>query len=465
MNRKSFLKRLSALSLGLGLVSSSTANTMSSAQNTITAAQQQLDTKGSLVDFKLPPIPKVKIGMIGLGNRGKTLTKMLATNIKEGQAEIVALCDIRSEMVDKTMNLLGEFQKKKAVAYTNGDDAWRTMLQKEELDLVVIATPWRWHAPMAIGAMESGVNVACEVPIAYTMQECWDIVQTAERTQRHCIMIENCCYNLEEMTVLNMIDEGVFGELTHAEGAYIHDLRKHLLTDTYYEDSWRLHQHEERNGNFYTTHGLGPIAYYLGIGRGDNFDYLTSTSSLERNLTIAAQKVNKKIKPIACGDMNTTLIKTKKGRSIMLQFDVHTGRPYNRLNTVLGTKAVFQGYPKRLFIDGDELAYWGHNWLSDNDFKAFYDKYRPRVWTNLEEKIKDNIAGHGGMDFVMMYRLVRQLNLGLPLDMNVYDGVSWSAITPLSEISVANRSQSVNIPDFTNGEWKQERKHQLLEVV
>jgi len=318
---------------------------------------------------------------------------------------------------------------------------------------------------MAIFGMEQGKHVACEVPIAYTLEDCWLLTETAERTQKHCVMLENCNYNEEELWILNMIQEGVFGNITHAEGAYLHDLRALLLDETYYQGQWRLKQHINRNGNLYVTHGLGPIAYYLNIGRGDTFSYLTSMSSRELNLSLAAKQANHQIQNYKCGDMNNTLIKTKKGKTILLQFDVHTGRPYSRINKVVGTKAVHDSYPSRLYIDSEKPEYWGHNWLKNKEYNNYKYKYQHPIIKKLKKISKNFKQGHGGMDFVMIYRLIRCLNLGLPLDINLYDSVMWSSITPLSELSVASNSQPIQIPDFTSGNWKKENQLEIMRQI
>lgn len=278
--------------------------------------------------------------------------------------------------------------------------------------------------------------------------------------------MENCCFNNEELWVLNMVNQGVFGDLTHAEGAYIHDLRIHLLDEKYYEDQWRIKHHLKKDGNFYTTHGLGPISQYMDIGRGDTFDHVVSMSSREKSLSDAAKRAGiDKFSNVKCGDMNTTMIKTKLGKTIMLQFDVHSGRPYDRLNTVVGTKAVHEGYPSKLYINEDELAWWGHKWLEKEQYDAYREKYNHPLWSKLKSQISDNSVGHGGMDFVMIYRLIKCLNEGLPLDINVYDSVLWSAITPLSELSVAQNSSSVKVPDFTGGTWKNKNKTEMLRNI
>jgi predicted dehydrogenase len=313
--------------------------------------------------------------------------------------------------------------------------------------------------------MENRKHVGSEVPIASNIEDCWKLIETAERTQKHCMMMENCNYDEEELWVLNMIQEGVFGDITHTEGAYLHDLRALMLHDTYYEGQWRLHEHAERNGNFYTTHGLGPIAFYLEIGRGDTFSHLTSMSSRELGLSIAAKQYKHPIQAYKCGDMNNTLIKTKKGKTILLQFDVHTGRPYSRINKVVGTKAVHDGYPSRLYIEGEKPEYWGHNWLKGEAYNEYKSKYQHPIIKKLKTVSQGFKQGHGGMDFIMIYRLIRCLNLGLPLDINVYDSVMWSTITPLSELSVAANSQSIIIPDFTGGTWRKENPLEIMREV
>ena len=224
---------------------------------------------------------------MGLGNRGYTLLQMLAHDIEQGNCQITAICDLNADYVSRASTWLSSYQTGKAVEVVGNKDAWEALAKSDDVDLLLIVTPWEWHTPMAVMAMESGKHVAMEVPAAHTLDHCWELVSVAEKTQRHCIMIENCCYNDEELWVLNMIESGVFGDITHAEGAYLHDLRAHMLSSDYYQDQWRLQHHRVRNGNFYTTHGLGPISMYLGIGRGDRFEHLTSMSSREKNLSDA----------------------------------------------------------------------------------------------------------------------------------------------------------------------------------
>tara|TARA_B100001540_G_scaffold317004_1_gene348557 strand:- start:384 stop:1775 length:1392 start_codon:yes stop_codon:yes gene_type:complete len=420
---------------------------------------------GSMIGFRAEPISKVKIGLIGIGNRGKTLIQMLDLLLEEQKAEVVALGDLDKKNIDYALNYLKGKQKLVPKTYFNGENDWQNIATLEDVDLLLIATPWNWHAEMAILGMENGKHVASEVPIACTLEDCAKLVETAERTKRHCIMIENCCYNDEELWIMNMIQEGVFGELTHAECAYNHDLRALLLDKKYYKNQWRIKHHVERNGNFYPTHGIGPVSFYMNIGRGDTFKYLTSMSSKEQSLSLAVEKTKSNFPKIKCGDVNTSLIKTEEGKSIMLQFDVHTGRPYSRINQLVGTKAVHEGYPSRLYIDAEELEFWGHKWLSKEDYLTFSKKYQHPMITKLKKISESFKQGHGGMDFIMIHRLISCLNQGVPLDINVYDSVMWSVISPLSELSASLDSKPIVFPDFTSGKWKEKRKNEIMRDI
>ena len=469
MKRKEFLNLSTRAAMFLGLAPA-VACTGTSQQTPEEIAIQKIEAllgrtgAGSAFGLTAPKIDTVKVALIGAGNRGRVLIQMFDWLIANNHAEIVAISDLKKEKVEVLQEHLVKTQTKEATLYYGGEDEWKKAVDRDDVDLVIIATPWEHHTPMSVYAMESGKHVGCEVPISYTLEDCWKIIDTAERTQKHCMMMENCCFNGEELWILNMINQGVFGDLTHAEGAYIHDLRMHMLHETYYEDQWRLKHHAERDGNFYTTHGLGPVSQYMDIGRGDTYDYLTSMSSLEQSLSAAAKMKNHPIQEYKCGDMNTTMIKTKLGKTIMLQFDVHTGRPYNRLNTVTGTKAAHMGYPSRLYIGHEELQ-WGHRWLDVDGYKEYREKYDHPLWQKLRVQISDNAVGHGGMDFVMIYRLIRCLNEGKALDINLYDSVLWSAVTPLSEMSVANGSAPVKVPDFTGGTWLEKRPTEMLRDI
>jgi predicted dehydrogenase len=461
MDRQAFLKSLIGIS---GLASINFDQQNDNIAELINSAAKS--TSGSMIGHKVDPIDKVKIGIIGMGNRGSSLLEMLEYNIKNETAEIIGFSDLKEDKVNKAAKKIDAWQKKQPKLYYGNETEWKKLVERDDIDLILVTTPWEYHTPMSLYSMEQGKHVASEVPIACSLSECWEIVQTAERTKKHCIMLENCCYNAEEMWILNMVQQGVFGDITHAEGAYLHDLRALLISDDYYEDQWRMKHHTTRDGNLYTTHGLGPIATYLNLGRGDTMKYLTSMSSRELNLSETATIKGSPYTDIKCGDMNNTMIKTEKGKTILLQFDVHTGRPYSRINKVVGTKAVHDGYPSRLYIDDREnLVFWGHKWLSDEDYKSYKSKYEHPLIAKLKDISQGFKQGHGGMDFVMMWRLITCLNKGLPLDLNVYDGAYWTAVTPLSEISVASNSMPVPIPDFMNGRWKEKQSLEIMRDI
>ena len=458
MKRSSFLRTLGAVGASLSLPAA-VADTGDSL-----GLLAKNSTTGKMVGYKDEPIPTVRIGLIGCGNRGKSLASMLHAMLRDRTAELVAVCDLLPRNTQAILDDVEPFTKTPPQAYFAGPEDWKQLIERDDLDLILICTPWRLHAPMAIASMRAGKHVACEVPIAYTLAECWELAETAEATGRHCIMLENCCYNEEELWVMQMVQNGVFGDLTHAEGAYLHDLRAHMTSKDYYQGQWRLQQHRKRNGNFYTTHGLGPIAMYMDIGRGDTFAHVVSMSSREAALS-EALKDHGQATEVACGDMNTTLIRTRKGKTIMLQFDVHTGRPYSRINKLVGTKAVHDGYPSRLYVNADKLEYWGHRWLDEAGYAKMREEHLHPISKGMRALSDTEKQGHGGMDFIMMSRLITALNLGLPLDLNVYDGVMWSAVTPLSELSVANGSKPVSMPDFTGGLWAKPRKHEIQRIL
>jgi predicted dehydrogenase len=298
--------------------------------------------------------------------------------------------------------------------------------------------------------MEAGKHTAVEVPAAYTVDGCWNLVETAEKTRLHCVMMENCCYGQRELMILNMVRRGLLGELLHAEGAYIHDLRSIKFSDKN-EGLWRLDHSIDRNGNLYPTHGIGPLAQCLDINRGDQFDFLVSMSSTARGLDLFAEEHldpdDPRRRHYSLGDMNSTLIRTQRGRSILLQHDTTSPRPYSRINLVQGTRGTVTGYPDRIYIEGRSPE---HGWEALESYK---DEFEHPLWIELEEAAEG--AGHGGMDFLEDYRLIQSLRSGSPTDMDVYDAAAWSVLCELTEISVADRSRPVEVPDFTRGGWKQ----------
>jgi hypothetical protein len=407
-------------------------------------------------DLVTKPLERVRVAVIGL-HRGLThVSSCLGIEF----AEVVAVCDIVDDRAKAAADLCEKKSGKRPVIYSGNEHVWEQMVARDDIDAVYIATPWAWHVPMALRTLDQGKHAFIEVAAALTVDDCWKLVDASERTQRHCIMLENCCYGENELFVLNLARQGVFGQLTHAECAYLHDLRT-VLFSLGTEGDWRRNYHWEYNGNLYPTHGLGPVAQYLGVGRGDQFKYLVSMSSEEMSLTHyrnahqpnGGRHANEKY---VCGDMNTSLVKTESGRTIMLQHDVVSPRPYSRINALYGTGAVFFDYPARLSVDEPKpyglAADSSEDWLSDKDLQLMRDKFTHPLWKKLAERAKG--SGHGGMDFVMSWRLMDCLRQGVTPDSVVYDAAAWSCIIETSVHSVANGSQPVNIPDFTRGLWK-----------
>ena len=382
----------------------------------------------------------VRVGLIGAGGRGLSqMSELLACE----NVEIAAVADTGPAAVARAAAQVSAAGQAPPTTFS-GDAAWQRLLEMP-LDIVYIATPWDTHTPYAVAAMQAGKHVALEVPAAVTLDECWQLVETSEQTRRHCIMLENCCYDYWEMLVKRMVFAGLLGDLTHAECAYIHDLRAELLRDQS-EGLWRRQPHVERNGNLYPTHGLGPVAQCLRIGDGDAFDYLVSMSSREAGLSAYRDRTVPAASPkrqerYQCGDMNVSLLRTKLGKTIVLQHDVVTPRPYERSLLLAGTQGTFRDYPPRLFLDGVGQH---EAWLPLDHYRADWED---PLWTNLGELARKR-GGHGGMDFVMNYRLMQTMHEGLPPDMDVYDAADWSAPGTLSEQSVAQRSGAVDFPDF-----------------
>jgi predicted dehydrogenase len=414
----------------------------------VSSAQEPALTTETMRGVAFLPREPVRVGLVGCGRRGLSLLNDLLGIEK---VLVTAVCDVVPGQVAAAQTAVEKAKQKRPEGYSRDDHHYEDLVKRDDLDIVYIATPWRLHVPMAVAAMESGRHAAVEVPAAVTLEECWKLVETSERTRRHCVMIENCCYGENEMLVMNMVRAGLFGELLHAECAYNHDLRE-ILFENASEGLWRRAEHIGRNGNLYPTHGLGPVAFYLGIHKGDRFDYLVSMSSPEAGLTEHRKATVPPGDPkwqekYDCGDVNTSLIKTAKGRTIMLQHNVSNPRPYDRINLVAGTKGIFRDYPPRFFFDRKPGR---HKW---EELKSYRKRYEDPLWKRLKKVARK--SGHGGMDYVMSWRLVECLRRGLAPDMDVYDAAAWSAPGPLSERSVAGGSVPVKFPDFTRGRWQE----------
>jgi len=474
IDRRGFLKSVAALSAAGAVAGCSTTNNASSILTP--------KAKGkSVMGLVVPKMDVVRIGFIGVGQRGSGHVKHY-TNI-EG-IEIKAICDTHAEMLDKSIDLVVKKGLPKPARYTGSDHAYREMLARQDIDIVIISTPWQWHTPMSVETMESGKHAFVEVPAATTIEECWQLVDTAERTQKNCMMMENVNYGRDELMVLNMVRQGLFGDLLHGEAAYIHELRWQMKEIDESTGSWRTHWHTKKNGNLYPTHGLGPVSQYMNINRGDRFDYVTSVSSPALGRAAYAKREfpadheRNQLNYIA-GDMNTSMIKTVQGRSIVVQHDTTSPRPYSRHNLIQGTNGTFAGFPNRIAVEtpppaikaiyeneyAKTLAQWKkdgskgrkpskpsfHGW--DRDMEKWRAQFDHPMYVRMGEEAKRN-GGHGGMDFLMLWRMVYCLRNGEPLDQDVYDAAAWSAIFPQSVASVEDRSNSKNIPDFTRGAWK-----------
>lgn len=456
-NRRNFI-RLSGLT-GVSLAGGNVATTLAAeAGNKPEGFDRKPGKHFNMSGYAAPKLETVRIGFIGLGNRGpgavERMSKIAGTDIK-------GLCDVRPDKANAAKKLLDNTAHRPEL-YTDNENAWKKMCERKDIDLIYIATPWSMHTPMAVYAMNQDKHVCIEVPAAKTVEECWQLVETSERTRKHCMILENCCYDFFELLTLNMARQGFFGEIVHTEGAYIHDLLEANFKKETYWNMWRLKENF-RNGSLYPTHGLGPVAQILDINRGDKMDYLVSVSSNDFSMSPLAKELAAKddfYKPYANksyrGNMNTTTIKTAKGKTMMIQHDVSSTRPYSRIHLVSGTKGAAQKYP----LPG-RIATSHEDWLTEEQLKPLQEKYEPAIVKKVGEMAKQ-VGGHGGMDFLMDWRTIDCLRNGLPLDIDVYDAAAWSAVAPLSEWSVANRSNSINVPDFTSGSWKTNQPVDIL---
>jgi predicted dehydrogenase len=466
-NRRTFLKTATVAGVGAvatGCIPKTEPQQEQSKLHEILQSSKKAHTQRfNMCDYRAPAIPVVRIGIIGLGDRGSEAVQRLS--YIEG-VEIKALCDKREIAVKESQNYLKKVSRPEAKEFFGSEDGWKKLIEMPDLDLIYTCTPWILHAPICLYAMEQGKHVASEVPLVRTIDDAWQLVETSERTKKHCMMLENCCYDFFELLTLNMARQGLFGEIIHGEGAYIHNLLGMNFAkpddlkqeDGAYTDMWRLKENATRNGNLYPTHGLGPIAQALNINRGDKMDYLTSMSTLDFTMASREKELVEKDSFFSSwknsnfrGNINTTLIRTALGKTIMVQHDVSSTQPYSRIHLVKGTKGMVRKYP------GEVIAL-GESWAKADEMKAISEKYTPEIVKRVGEMAK-KVGGHGGMDFIMDWRLIDCLRNGLPVDQPVYDGALWSSVAPLSEWSVANKSQYIDIPDYTCGSWKTNKPH------
>jgi len=416
------------------------------------------------------PLPEVRWGFIGLGARGLSHLEMV---LKLDGARVTAICDGHSPYLARATEAVRARDGRDPEAFgAEGEGEWLRLIESENVDAVLISTAWQQHAAMAVAAMQAGKHAFVEIPAAVTIEECWQLVEASEATGRHCMMLENCNYGREELMLLNMVRQGLLGDILHGEAAYLHELRAQMFDDVHGTGSWRTYRYATEQGNLYPTHGVGPIAHCMDVNRGDKFDYLVSMSSPARGRQLFAREKFpsdhpwNQIDSWRCGDLSTSLIKLHSGRTVMVQWDETSPRPYSRHNYLQGTRGAFGGFPNRIAVDwplaelpeavrfsvpaSQERANY-HEW--DTNLEPWFEAYDHPLWKRAG-RIAEANGGHGGMDFLMLWRVQECLLRGKPMDQSVYDAALWSAITPLSCASVEAGSAPRQFPDFTRGKWR-----------
>jgi predicted dehydrogenase len=427
-----------------------------SAQMIKTVTPKRAKGQTDVLRLATAPLPTVRIAYIGLGMRGSDAVERM-THIKG--VEIVAVCDMLQDRTKAANEGLAKRGFPKAQEFF-GEDSWKKVTALPNVDLIYIATDWKNHANIGVQAMKDGKHVVIEVPSALTMNEIWELINTSEKTRKHCMQLENCVYDFFELTTLNMAQKGLFGEILHAEGSYIHNLEPYWAD---YWNNWRLDYNKAHRGDIYATHGMGPACLALNIHRGDKMNYLVSMDTKAVGIpAFIKEKTGVELIDFKNGDHTMTMIKTEKGKTIQIQHDVANPRPYSRMYQLTGTKGFankypFEGYALDESMVGPDIVpnhkkLSAHSYAPEEVKKALMEKYKNPIVIGIEEEAKE-VGGHGGMDFIMDYRLIHCLQNGLPLDMDVYDLAEWSCLGPLTEISLDNNSAPVEIPDFTRGGW------------
>jgi predicted dehydrogenase len=439
MNRESFIKNTSLAAASLAFMP---------AQNLFAGALA---------------LDKIKIAIIGVGLRGQNHLELL---LKRDDTEVVAICDIDERMLIASKEMIKQSGKKMPQVFSGDVNAWKKMLEIKGLHGVIIATPWEWHKEMIIGSLEAGITyVGTEVMLGITLEDHWDVVKATEKHQAHVMMLENVCYRRDVMAILNMVRQGLFGELVHLQGGYQHDLRDVKFNNGieayghgcefgdkgWTEARWRTHHSVYRNGDLYPTHGIGPIAQYININRGNRFVNLVSFSSKARGLHNHIVKQCGPSHPNASiqfklGDVVTTSINCANGETILLQHDTSLPRPYSLGFRVQGADGIWMEVNKGIYIEGKSAK--SHQW---DDAKPWLDKYDHPLWARWSKETQG--AGHGGMDFFVIHSFIESIKRKTATPMDVYDAAAWSAITPLSELSVERGNETIDFPDFTGGRW------------
>ncbi|MFG3660996.1 Gfo/Idh/MocA family protein [Streptomyces sp. NPDC047706] len=413
----------------------------------------------SMINVPFDAYRTVRVALIGLGNRGHGMASGWAA---VPGCTVTAVCDVRPDRARRTADKLVSEGRPRPAEYGGSADAYARMLRREDIDLVYVATPWEFHYEQGRAALLSGRHAIVELPVATELRELWDLVDTSERTRRHLFLSENCSYGRNELAMLRMAHDGLFGDVTNGHGGYLHDLRALLFSDTYYTDSWRRLWHTRSTASLYPMHGLAPIAAAMDINRGDRFTTLRATSTEPRGLADYRARFVPRSHPswketYINGDLVTCLIDTAQGRVIRAEHEVSSPRPYSRINSLAGSRGIFEDYAGvtsasggRVYLEPDHS---GHTWRSFDASRKEFDHW---LWQKIGDDAENN-GGHGGMDYVLQWRTVQQMRAGLVPDMDVYDAAAWCSPVPLSVKSLAAGGRPVAVPDFTRGSWVNRR--------
>ncbi|WP_274555456.1 Gfo/Idh/MocA family protein [Streptomyces spiramyceticus] len=456
VSRRSVLWTAGAAGAGIGLGAVGTGSAAaaaapeSAAEDATSAGQDAPKRQGrTMAGVPFERRSPVRVGIVGLGNRGDSMIDLF---LALPAVKVVAICDPVKEKTEKaSAKVIAAGQPAPAV-YTKGEDDYKNLCKRTDIDFVYVATPWDSHFDMAKTAMLDGKHVGVECPIALQLDQLWELVDLSERTRRHCMQLENCCYGKNEMRVLRMAHAGKFGDLLHGAGAYNHDLRGLMFSPTYYEGPWRRLWHTRLRGDLYPNHGFGPVANYMDLNRGDRAVSITSVGSPALGLAEYRAEHMPPGDPswkesYIESDRTISLVQTAKGRVIRLEHDVSTPHPYNRINSLGGTRGVFEDYPSRIYIEPDHT---NHQWGDFSKYAAEFDHWLWKEHANPP-------GGHGGMDYMLVFRLMQCMQLGLVPDFDVYDAATWTSPVPLSHLSIKAKGMPQQIPDFTRGEWKKSR--------
>jgi predicted dehydrogenase len=447
MKRKTFLRQTALATAALGTLSAQAKPLGSPAAQAVRAATDPL-----------------RLALVGTGLRGQNHLELL---LRRNDVVVTAICDIDARMLADAKALVDKSGKAQPKVYTGNPQVWKDLLAKEKLDGIFIATPWEWHAPMVLGALQSGIKyIATEVVLGISLEDHWKVVREAEKQKAQVMMLENVCYRRDVMAVLNMVRQGLFGELIHVQGGYQHDLREVKFNDGthpyghgvefgekgFSEAKWRTQHSVDRNGDLYPTHGIGPLAHCLNINRGNRFVRIGAFATKARGLHNHVVKQGGASHPNArvnfqLGDVVTTQLSCANGETILLQHDTNLPRPYSLGFRVQGTEGIWMDVNKSLYLEGKTAK--AHQWEAA---APWLEKYDHPLWARWSKDTAG--AGHGGMDFFVVHAFVEAAKAGAPTPMDVYDAAAWSAITPLSEESIRKGNQTLAFPDFTAGAWK-----------